>query len=421
MPTFVKLQLGVESMKIKEDKYYVINHVITKRKSISKILEEWLIQLKRFDLKIIYFSIVLLGFVLYTIAYVFLYGFYFGRESGDIMSIIQVIINPVPFNFKSLTILGLFLVLLLTFVIIVLQRITDSLLNKTIYIISDLVVLIILIICTQTAITLVFIGKYNLSIKYFGVWVFLILTIIYVALSLSGNVFELVYGILGGLLIFFITSLGSYILHMHIQIQIEIYSWIFIGVSLLLSILIVYYKNLKSKILYCIVYIVIYLFAIEIGEIKVTKLSLFLLAIIILILLVGINFLIKKIKKYSYIQKFIKKRDELQEGNTNLLVSGLKFVYKRYKVIFIPGIISAFILYSYFLIFDLGREISKNMLKTSYDTISYRPINTNVLPEPLRGIVVSQTDNTFYISNESKELIMIKKNSDVEIVPNKNK
>lgn len=65
--------------------------------------------------------------------------------------------------------------------------------------------------------------------------------------------------------------------------------------------------------------------------------------------------------------------------------------------------------------------MSKNMLKTSYDIILYKSYDTNNQTEPLRGIVVSHNDNIFYISNEKKELIMIKKNSDLEIIPNQEK
>jgi hypothetical protein len=390
---------------------------IKKKKAPLEILKEWLIKLKSYDLKIVYFAILLLGFGLYTLAYVFLYGFYFGRGSDDIMSIIHVIINPVPFNFKSLTMLGLFLVILLAFFMMVLQRITDSLYKRSKYILLDLLVLIILIICTQMAITLVFIGKYNLSVKYFGVWVFLSLIIICLALILSGKAIEMAYGFMGGILITVITSLAFSKLNINIQIRTEIYSWILLGICLLLAILLVYI-NLKNLIINCIIYLVTNFYVIKTGEIKFINFSSLLTPIIILIALVAINFLIKK---NLYIQNIIIKlnKNKTKEINNSILGNFFKLAIERYKFILVLFSISSVIFYSYFLFFTLGRDISKSMLKTSYDTISYKSNGINTQPEPLRGIIVSHTDNIFYISNENKELIMIKKNTDVEIIPNK--
>ena len=387
----------------------------TKERGTYEILKEWLNELKIYDSKIVYFIVLLMGFGLYTIAYVFLYGFYFGRESNNVMSVIQVVINPVPFNFKSLTMLGLFLVILLAGFISILHKIADSLKRKSKLIIFDLIILVVLNISTQVAITLVFIGKYNLSVKYLDIWIFLSLIIIYFALVVSGKGVEIVYAFIGDILISVITLF----VFAKFKVQVgAVHSLsMFISVWLLLAILLVYI-NLRRLIINCLIYIVTYFSVIAILKINLISYRSLLAVIIILSLLITINFLMKK--NYLYIRRIINnknkikkqknKNNKLEKHVNNILV---ELTAGRYKFIIVPIYISISILASYYLIFTLGKDTSKNMLETSYDIISYKPNGIN----PLRGIVVSHSDNVFYISNEKKELIMIKKNSDVNIIP----
>jgi len=391
---------------------------IMKKRSELEILKGWLNALKSYDSKIVYFTVLLLGFGLYTLAYVFFYGFYFGKKSENVISILQVVINPVPFNFKSLTMLGLFLVIVCTVFIIILQKITESLTKKSGFIIVDLLVLIILDICAQAAITLVFIGKSNLDLKYFGIWVFINLLIIYFALAASGKLIEIAYGLMVGLLILFITFLVTFTFKL--EIRSELYLIIF-GIGWFLIAILIVYFNIKKWIINCFIYVVICLLSVEImAENKLDSFYILPAAIIIMIVQIVINILINKHLYYQHSineHNFNKKLKTEYNKSENLVV----VIFQRYKFILVPISISGIILCTYILIFTLGSDLSKNIMITSYDTISYKSIEKNNETVPMKGIVVAHTDNIFYISNKDRELIMIKKNSDVEISPNKEK
>jgi len=391
---------------------------IMKKRSELEILKGWLNALKSYDSKIVYFTVLLLGFGLYTLAYVFFYGFYFGKKSENVISILQVVINPVPFNFKSLTMLGLFLVIVCTVFIIILQKITESLTKKSGFIIVDLLVLIILDICAQAAITLVFIGKSNLDLKYFGIWVFINLLIIYFALAASGKLIEIAYGLMVGLLILFITFLVTFTFKL--EIRSELYLIIF-GIGWFLIAILIVYFNIKKWIINCFIYVVICLLSVEImAENKLDSFYILPAAIIIMIVQIVINILINKHLYYQHSineHNFNKKLKTEYNKSENLVV----VIFQRYKFILVPISISGIILCTYILIFTLGSDLSKNIMITSYDIISYKSIEKNNETVPMKGIVVAHNDNIFYISNKDRELIMIKKNSDVEISPNKEK
>lgn len=114
-------------------------------KHLKKILPK-LKRLKDYESKSLYLMIIVQGFIFYTLAYVFFYGYYFGGKSNNIQSVLQVVINPVPFNFKFLTILGSFLVLIVLVVVNISGKISQSLNKKSKMAFLDIIFLIILFI-----------------------------------------------------------------------------------------------------------------------------------------------------------------------------------------------------------------------------------------------------------------------------------
>ncbi|WP_134684892.1 hypothetical protein [Brevibacillus migulae] len=59
----------------------------------------------------------LLGFFIYMLGYSFLYGFYFGKDQDVPTSILELIIAAVPFNFYTVTVMGVFVLLLYSFLV----------------------------------------------------------------------------------------------------------------------------------------------------------------------------------------------------------------------------------------------------------------------------------------------------------------
>lgn len=150
--------------------------------------------LKDYESKSLYLMIIIIGFLFYTLAYVFFYGYYFGGEAKNIQSVLQVVINPVPFNFKSLTMLGMFFVLIVIAFINITMKISESLNGNSKIVVIDMLLLIITFIFVNACFTIVFIGKLDFKIEYIKIWIIPICLIIYFSFLNSGKLANIIYG-----------------------------------------------------------------------------------------------------------------------------------------------------------------------------------------------------------------------------------
>jgi len=82
----------------------------------------WLLQkyiLKHNKIIKLSFLASLISFFIYTIGYIFLYGFLFGGTGDKPTSLLEIFINPVPINFYSVIIVGIFIVLCCIFCFVI--------------------------------------------------------------------------------------------------------------------------------------------------------------------------------------------------------------------------------------------------------------------------------------------------------------
>ncbi|MBK1809519.1 hypothetical protein JHL18_02520 [Clostridium sp. YIM B02505] len=88
-----------------ENRYYNLKKQLT-LKNILRVADNYKfigIILPILGLSILYFF--------YQLGYAFLYGFYFGGSDNNSIPIIDMVVNPVPFNFKSISAIGALLLL----------------------------------------------------------------------------------------------------------------------------------------------------------------------------------------------------------------------------------------------------------------------------------------------------------------------
>ncbi|MCI1583484.1 MAG: hypothetical protein LKH93_15930 [Clostridium beijerinckii] len=125
-------------------------------------------KLARFFIDLPYpkYSWTLIGFLIlyffYQLGYVFIYGFYFG---GDVQSsIFSISINPVPFNFKAVIVIGVFL---LIYILVLCFPIAMSLFYR--FNILTFIFLIIIFFLIILSLEYMFFGKVDISQTVFPI------------------------------------------------------------------------------------------------------------------------------------------------------------------------------------------------------------------------------------------------------------
>lgn len=381
---------------------------ITSQYILSTFLSK-LKKIKEYESKTIYFFILLLGFAFYTLAYVFFYGYYFSGKSDNIQSILQVMINPVPFNFKSLIVLGIFFVLIVFIFVFMTIKLIDSITKATkFYIISDMIFFIILFIFLNMFFTIVFVGQPDFKVEYFKVWLFPMYIIVFLAFICASKVENLFYGFIGSINIMVLLVFWDIIFKLNMNTNMHTYicltSGLFLPIILVLS-------NFKDIIIN--INVSIFLYSIIASYFNLSNIWGFKSEIILIfsvVISVSSRGLIRKYKmKYcSKKRRTYGKKYKKSEYKFFIMIN---LVISRFKYILIPISILGIITYTYYIVYFLGYAMSNNLSQFSYDEITYysngnKKYKNNY--ETIKGIVVSHKDNVYYISNQDKELITIK-------------
>lgn len=363
------------------------------------------------DSTIVIASVILPGTAafFYALAYLFFYGYYFGGNSSNSLSFITLFIYPIPFNFKSLTLLGLFLATIVIVIATVLNNLIKSI--KTYHVtnsIIDLIILFCIIVISSICIDIFFIGKVG-GTQWFKVWTYPIIIFLIITLLYSKNIWNLIWGFISGFIIMLSIAIIQAILNIGNIGMNERLFWITV---LLVSYILCFgkFKRIKRIILSSII-LVLSIFVIEeislLTYIKPKFLRIMLgliisllLSIIIIKLLFKIGLLIKKIEKQTTLHKIFQKTKKDY-------INVLKNVGERHTKVLVIASLAVYIVVISFSIFNLGVYISETVQSRSFYIIEYFDENNNK-GEPLTGNIAAFKDDTYYVSDKNKNLIIIK-------------
>jgi hypothetical protein len=368
---------------------------------------------KRYESKTLYIVLVFLGFFVYTLAYVFFYGYYFSGQSGDLPSMIQAFVNPVPFNFKPLTIIGLSLIVVLLVLTNMAYIMVTSLKSNPIEFIVDLIILVALIIFIQICFSIAFVGTYRLRFQDIRIWGYPILLILFSSFINSGKGRYFFWSLLGAVDIFLIAGIVSTISGIEFK---NSYGYsIFFTAWLVLSIISLFYRIIKCIIgfnLFVIAFLILSVLMKNQNLISHKTIIIFVISLICVLLL---------FRFYNYLRGLIMKRHHTDKHklvrNLDFYI-GVEFIIQKYKFVFLPVFALILIALAYSSTYDLGRSLQKSLSQETYDIISYYSNTSMNSPNTIVGNIISYKDGVYYISNDKKELITLK-NSIVETKPKK--
>ncbi len=96
----------LEELKNQNNRYKNIINMIKDLLGANDIIEKYQLS-KIFQLIITLIGITIL-YLFYQLGYAFLYGYYFGGDYNNTISVLDMYVCPVPFNFKTMIALGVF-------------------------------------------------------------------------------------------------------------------------------------------------------------------------------------------------------------------------------------------------------------------------------------------------------------------------
>lgn len=345
----------------------------------------------------------------YALAYLFFYGYYFGGNSSNSLSLITLFIYPIPFNFKSLTLLGLFLAIIVIGIATILNKLIKSI--KIYHVTNsaiDLIILFCIIVISSICIDIFFIGRVG-GTQWVKVWAYPIIIFLIIPLLYSKNIFNLIWGFVSGFIIMLAIAIVQAILNIG---NIGMNEWLFWITGLSVSYILCFgkFKRVKIIILASII-LVLSLFVIEeisalsyinpkFLRIMLVFIVSLLLSIIICKLLLRLELFIIKIEKQNALYKMLRK---IKKNCINIL----KDVCTRYVKLLVIILLAVYIVVISFSIFNLGVYISGAVQSRSFYIIEYFD-EDNKKSEPIKGDIAAFKDDIYYISDKSKNLIIIR-------------
>lgn len=355
-------------------------------------------------------------YLMYSLGYSFVYGFYFGAQA-KYEGIYNMLTNPIPFNFYSILLVGLFLVsctIYLGFIIYTFWK-------QKQYPFS-----VILFITIHIFITIFFTGLNNdeilnnaLTLLYIWLMPFallILLSLLYVAVNR------------------FLIFLASILLYFYINLFLEMTNHIALlkiihiifeplGLFLLPISLFIFLNFLlrKNKYIAKLIFLWMFLYLVVILANKFIIKFLFSIPTsngMYILLTCSLTLLLSKIifkifPKFPYYAEFLinfgvhvfnKKTPQTPEEN--------KFIKKNYLVIAtIFLIVSVFLILTTFipkLATDTGSYISDALQKNNSIKLPIQEILVDQSETPIIGHVVAEKNGILYVSSQSKQLIIIK-------------
>lgn len=363
-------------------------------------------KLKDYESKWLYFLLIAFGFIFYTLAYVFFYGYYFGGSIKNVPSVIKIIINPVPFNFKSLTVLGVIFALVVTVFVNISTKITQKVKDKSKLIILDMLILIGAVIGSQIMLTIIFIGKFELRIDYFKAWIVPVIIVGYFSLSSIEKYLDMVFGAFGAAFVTIILNLIDMIIKLSIPI-----SWYMVIITigwLIISIMSTYIQ-IKKIIIYEYVFLLIYMVWGNSVKLEIVSIKSGVIAGII-ILIINITNKIYNILRVRWKKKHPPKTTSNEKKENVSKVDSLgRILLDQYKFILLTVSILFILCSTYYSTFLLGKTMSDNMNETLYDDIILNiDDHTKESNQIIVGNIISYKDNMLYISDKNRQLLKIK-------------
>ncbi len=398
------------------------NNDIVKKLEESKFINKILIIIGFF---ILYFF--------YNLGYTFLYGYYFGGNSGDRISFLQMYVNPVPFNFKSIVGIGLGLFIYLLLIGFPLIKILRAKNKKEI--IGNGLIFIFIIVCLVICSAFLFMGYLDKEVIFtdmiYFIFIFITLPItIFIMLIFINYSIKYMFVFWSGVL-YTIIILSSVVMNTNIisndyKSLIIFYGMYIIPIILtnILMFMLRLFENIKkyklkiySKciVIFAPVSIIISLLIRKCFEVKILSIAfLFFIGI-------PIGFLILVI----YIINLLYENDEngFLKGKVQILTNNTVKTSEKndinYKYTIIGGLVLGIFLVSIVPAetLETGKMVRNTLKGLSKDKIVYEKADDKEENQYVFGDIVAQKDNTYFISKLPERKLMTIKNTNVFSVP----
>jgi MFS family permease len=380
-------------------------------KSLSKIQLRSLI--KELFIKDSFFSkfsvMAMVSFIVYSLGYSFLYGFYFGRDLGVSPSIFEIVIAAVPFNFYSVITLGCLVALFYLFLILFFRFLAmpmEGRKNRTIFksFISFLIVLFF-----QIGLSLFFIGnpqdKLNQVLQFSLIWVVVTSFILFIFWVLSPRKSGAISGFLYS--IFLIIVINLLRTFFKIEVPISVQAFLLLFFTFLIGVVLGHFNN-RNKFVNFVIY---YPYA-TISLILLTKLALGFginISVSISVLLGAVLtkiYLNRSNDFFYFVKKLMLKLKLLKVSEKDIVIFKEQYEKKVDILMIVPLFLIAtttaiIIIISYLslstgIIFrDLIPERSLQIIQTGAG-------------DKFFGELVTYKDDVFYISDEKWQLVVLK-------------
>ncbi len=419
----------------------VINRIFDDKSVIKKLENsKWINQ-------IIATVAVLISLFFYNLGYAFLYGYYFGGDLNNSISFLEIYVNPVPFNFKSISFIGLGLLIYIIVIFLPLIKILRSKnKSKNIFNVCVFFYSIVVLIISSSC---VFIGAFNKEViitkmiyfiflitvfplTLFLLMLFVIFAFDYKLVFLSALAYTL-------LLVMFI-SYKFQIPHDYVQL-VMFYSVYFIPLLFTqvlrgILFLIKWIKNefIRLNIKYIVLFgSVAIIFSVRIKKmISIRFLSAYypfvlicscgILLVMIFIIKLAFNEVIKGLyfKTKTIINKIkenivIRNNDKGAISNNDDVAKKRESAYLISTVICLSMIfVSAIVSHS---IVEVGKMTRYSLTGLSKDKIVYEKADDKKQNQYIFGDIVAQKDNIYFISKLPERKLMTIKNTNVISLP----
>nr|WP_314463356.1 hypothetical protein [uncultured Clostridium sp.] len=370
-----------------------------------------------------------IAYQFYQLGYAFLYGYYFGGSENNIVPL-TIMINQIPFDIKYVTALGFLIFAVILLILILSYKYIETKKDiKQKAIILIFTVIIYALICSLLSLTIDNIHMNDSNHEIYKS-VFYLFFAIYTTLNCI-NFFNYNYvnNILKSLILLFANTIFvafNYVLVSDL-INDNIFIWIFIILgSYAINSLLMYTINkifnifisilikLKSFYIKYIWQTNVFLFITSFFIIKLFKINKWFIVIsgIFLFLICFITWTVMKVKKIQTTKnnykenKTCKTYQKSAKGEKTILISAFSVIIIIFLIVYV---------FMYSIFYNLGNYMGKVSNKFVYAKINI--FNQNF---DCSGIVIKQKNNTYYISDKNRNLIIITSNQVMITMPNNN-
>lgn len=351
----------------------------------------------------------IISVVFYSFSYVFLYGYYFGGHNKEQMSFINIIVNPVPFNFKSLVIVGVILFIICVVILFSLYNLYQSLKCRNLLgYILHLSIFIIFIIIIHYILYKVFVGSVNFDDIY-KTWFLAIISLIITVLLNLRKIKEVIYGFLTvSILNAFIGILGLYIPLLKYKISINQTFFLLVLLASLLTLGKIVF--LKKYVKYLMLFLVLLILTGGLLSLITnnTYISISASTISSILLMGLINYFIKRSVFIKVDNKMLISLYRRIAKVLSTLTSEIFILYNTYIKLITFIALSIYIFMVYGWIFTLGQSTQNNYNDVNNDEINYYTGDSNNPINKVIGNIISQKDDVYYISTKERKLVRIK-------------